>query len=236
MISTRTIVGLLMDRGTVTDYAADYGEPGYSKGFGADDDAVVLLGNYWCHCANGPDRERAEETARKNGYDRPHYLHGLECHYPRVFAALESRGCQLEWCDEWVVVNGRAYRTEPDSYSWQRSVVLNPDSCEYLVVGEDPDAWIDFAVNDSDRCLMAESVSHAELESRGFREQTCELENGWYGREDNPAEIFAAIREDDPTADVLFQLSYVEQFRISFCVWVRPADWEERAELEPVEQ
>lgn len=46
---------------------------------------------------------------------------------------LESAGYGLEWSDEWMIDynHDKAYRTSPDSYGWQSSIVLSGD-CEWL--------------------------------------------------------------------------------------------------------
>ena len=224
-ISTRTLVSALIDRGMTSgrgamDYASDYGEPGYRKNSSADPDSVVLFGDWWCTCENGPEGTYAPDDPVFAGRGK---LHGMEYHYPRTFAALEQRGCELEWSDEWVAVNDRAYRTQADSYSWEPSAVFDPDTGEYLIVGEDLDAWLSFAVNDPHRCIMSHAFSDEQYAAAGFTERTCELESGWYGREDDPETILAEIqsRED---SDVLFVLSGTEQFRVTFCVYVRPRE------------
>ena len=72
---------------------------------------------------------------------------------------------------------------------------------------------------------MRDSVADGDLIEAGYVERDCSLESGWYGADDDPRAIFAAIREREEDADVIFQLSRTEQFRVTFCVWVRnPAD------------
>lgn len=209
--------------GYVRDYAEDYGEPGYRKPSGADESSLILLGDFWCHCAHGSDAEKENARAAEAGTE-PRYLHSMEEHYPRIFRTLEERGCEMVWYDEWAIVWNHdgptlAYRTEPDSYSWQRSIVMD-DNGEWMSPETDPGTWIQWAENDSSRCLMG-WFPDAALEDAGYTERECELENGWYGVEDDPAEISRRIKEREGNPDVIFKLSGVEQFRVRFCVYVR---------------
>lgn len=208
----QTVISALSEDGsgeTLYDYASEYGEPGYSTR------GPVLLGNWWCHRHDCSYTERYEDGRRKT--------HGLEYHYPRLFAFLESEGCEFEWSDEWTIIDDKAYRTQADSYSWQPTAVWNDDICEYMVNGEDIDEWLEWAVNAASRCLMNDSFTDAELESAGFVERQCDYEDGWYGVNDDPAEIMRAIR-DRESVDVLFKLASTEQFRVTFCVYVREGE------------
>ena len=200
-------------RGYVSDYASEYGEPGYSS------EGPILLGNYWCHCANGPDAAEENTRAAERGSE-PHYLHGMECHHPRVFALLEEEGCALEWEDEWVIVNDRAYRTSPDSYSWAPTAVYDSDSGEFLVPEDGISAWLEWAINNPTRAFMPRMFSNEEMNAEGFEERDCSLESGWHGVEDDPRAILESLQEERD-CDVVFMISSNEQFRTKFCVYTR---------------
>lgn len=95
---------------TVTDYALDYGEPGYSITTTCDDGdetPVIVLGSWW---VNGGDH--------------------FERRWPRLNAQLEAQGVELVWHDEWTVDGdaSKAYRTQPDSMWWRPSYVYNEHS------------------------------------------------------------------------------------------------------------
>jgi hypothetical protein len=63
---------------------------------------------------------------------------------------LESLGYELEWDDEWCIVDGKAYRTEPTSYFWESRVMVSKDG-EWLTPDDLP-RWIEeCAVNSADR-------------------------------------------------------------------------------------
>lgn len=198
----------LMDDGVISDYADEFGERGYSA------TGPVLLGNYWCRRAECRDAGRE--------------LHDVAEHYPAEWALLESLGAVTEWEDEWYVSHesspSRAWRTTGDSYSWQSSLLW----CDGYVLTPDDDIaeWIAEVVDNPRRCLPGNVWGTADLIAEGFAERECGFESGWYGVEDDPSAITAAIRETDPDCEIVFQLSSAEQFRVTFCVFVRPADWE----------
>ncbi len=56
-------------------------------------------------------------------------------------------------------------------------------------------------------------------EGLGWEQQSCDFENGWYGRNDNPEEILKKLSAQN--FNVIFQLDYVNPFATGFCVWVR---------------
>lgn len=205
---------------TVHDVVPEYGEPGYSTRGGP-----ILLGDWWCRdrSCNYPD---TYDDGKKK-------VHGLEYHYPRVFAFLEREGCELEWYDEWTAIydENKCYRVEGTSYSWEPRVQWSDDLEDYMTPETDAETWIEWATNDPRKCLFS-WYPDAELERLGFVERQCDYESGWYGVEDDPTKILEAIkaRED---VDVLFKLAGVEQFRVRFCVYVRPAgdpDWDALSE------
>lgn len=217
-VETGTILRVLAEHPGyhVHDWADGYGEPGYSS------EGPVVLGDWWC---------RRQDCGYPDRYDNgKREVHGLEWHYPRVFAALEDAGCELVWDDEWVIPDGTnaAYRTTADSYQWQPTAVFNSDTCEYMVPEDGHDVWLEWAENDPSRCLMERSVSDADMTAAGYVEHECGLENGWHpGQDADPVKIADAIRREagDDDVDIIFQLSETSQFYIGFCVWVRyPAD------------
>ncbi len=198
----------LIDRGIVHDYADEYGEPGYHS------EGMVILGDYWCHCDKGPDKDKEGSK-----------LHGMEFHYPRLFAALEEQGHELEWYDEWITTHEnsptKAYRTTADSYSWQSSILWCDG--DFLTPDDGIEAWIEETVNDPHRCISSAVWSKQDIEAQGFREYQCGLENGWHpGQTDDPEVISKQIKKElGPDVDILYQLSENSQFYIGFCVFVR---------------
>lgn len=217
-VKLRTVIDVLYNGGdmeTIHDSASDYGEPGYSTRSGP-----VLLGDWWCRRADCSYPDTYDDGKKK--------VHAMEYHYPRVFAFLESEGCELEWYDEWTVVDDRAYRTQSDSYGWQPTAVWNDDIGDYMISGEDIGTWLDWAVNDPRRCLMARTFTDDELAAEGFVERQCDYASGWFaGMDDDPEAVARVIHEREPGTDVLFMLSETSQFYIKFCVYVREAEAEE---------
>lgn len=203
---------------------SEYGEPGYSHRYGATT-PLVVLGDYWCRCG------RVMEDDPCNPGEQHAALHEFEHHHPRIWAQLESQGVAFEWSDEWHLdyENDKAWRTQPDSYSWQPSIILPLEACEYITPDDDIETWIEACVNNPSMCVPRGVWSDAEIEATGFVEYQCGYENGWHpGQTDDPREITRLIREErGDDVEILFQLTQVQQFDISFCVWVRDPQGEE---------
>lgn len=199
------------------DYCDSYGEPGYWSAHTQG----VILGNYWCRCDHGPESD--EDRARDNFQP----LHGVEYHYPRVFAALEEQGFKLEWCDEWWIdyETGKAWRTQADSYSWQPSIIFDEEMGDYLTPDHDADVWIEWGVNNPDRCIPR--VVKIDLGAAGFEQwephNPHTYESGWHpGQTDDPREITKQIRSElGDDVEVVFQLDATGQFDVRFSAWVR---------------
>lgn len=242
-IGHRTVSALverMQDHGA--DWCDSYGEPGYQR----EGTAGVILGYYWCKCDAVQERFDAGSSKwTRVGADDPtapgdrrNYLHGLEHHYPRVFAALEEQGWQLEWSDEWWIdfETGKAWRTTEDSYSWQPSIVWDDDACDYLTPDHDVETWIDWAADDAHRCIPSRVWSSGDLSAAGFTqwepENPQQYESGWHpGQTDNPEEITREIRREVGDARrVVFLLDSTGQFDIRFSAWVEDEEREEEEE------
>ena len=193
----------------MTDYAGAYGEPGYRLPDGKT--PLVVLGSYWCRCD-------------KFGDDR---LHDIARHYPHAFERLEANGVELEWLDEWMVdyESDKAYRTEPDSYSWKPSVVLSDDG-EWLTPDDDIETWIGYVANEPTRCLPDNIYSASDLEEVGFDRWNGTFESGWHpGQTADPTAISDEIRAaHDSDLDIVFVLDNVGQFDIAFSAYFRPVE------------
>lgn len=146
----------------------------------------------------------------------------------RLADYLEAAGFELEWSDEWLVTyrspTSKAWRSQPDSYSWQPSYaitddgeIITPDDgaaefiahCELTDWSQQPRALPDW-------------VSAADLEQAEYRKYNSEaFEKGWHpGQADDPAQI--ARQLFDMGADsVVFQLDSVGQFDMRFSAWYR---------------
>lgn len=201
-------LNVLIDMGIVSDYAGEYGEPGYEVGEGQ----LVLMGDWWC-------RDKACSMATKD--DRKNFHAVDECR-PELFDLF--RHCEYEWHDEWIVdhYHDKAYRTQPNSYSWQPSFLWGDG--DIITPDDDIEVWIDACVNNADMALpnYLDVVSDESLLAAGFRELECGYESGWYGVEDSPRQILDNIHENmGNDVEVLFKLSKVEQFRVTWCVFVR---------------
>lgn len=209
------LISPLIDSGIITDFAADYGEPGYSFRDGATT-PLFLLGNWWCQCKRAGASIIPGHT----------HLHTVQDHHPRLWSQLEAQGVEYDFYDEWWVDDdtNKAYRTQPDSYIWQSVIQWNDDTGSYLTPDSDDDDWLGWAKNNPDRCLMA---NHREmLERQGFIQQGDAYHSGLHqGMDDRPGPVLAEIQHTAPSpVDVVFLLNETSQFYVSFTAWVRPVD------------
>ncbi len=229
------LVERLWNEGVVTDDASEYGEPGYSFDKPTDTNRF-LIGDWWCRCGRHPrtgQRERYHYSGDK--VIEASALHGVEEHHPRLWAQLAEQGIEVAFDDEWWVdcETGKAYRTQPDSYSWQSSIQWNEDMCDYMTPDHDFDVWLEWALNDTSRCLMASYRS--DLEAAGFTQyephDPHRYHNGWHeGMTDDPVKIRAEIdRWSDGQEDVVFLLDETSQFYVGFSAWTRPIEQEDVA-------
>lgn len=202
-LSNNTLTALY-NRGNLTDSASEYGEPGYST-----DKNAVLLGTYWCENYRCPLRQ-TEGT------------HSIEAHYPRIMRKLEE-AYELEWYDEWTVVDDKAYRTSPDSYSWTSSIQYTDDG-EYLTPESPADEWVEWAKNDPSRAICNYPTAD-QLAELGFTEHECGLQSGWHpGQTDNPKVVARNLVEMHLMGhdfDYLFRISEQSQFYTVFAVYVK---------------
>jgi len=222
-LSYKTIRDVL--DGTLGDYeyAHEYGEPGYTL---EGPTPMVVLGSYWCRCGKHP--RQGQIKGGWTGVDSIYHaddLHEYAEHHPRVWATMETQGVEFEWHDEWMIDhdNDKAYRTEPDSYSWQPSY-LYTEGGDILTPDDDIEDWIVELQNDPSRCMTRRAWHWCDLEEAGFEQFNGPFESGWFeGQNDDPKMVTDAIRRQyDDDVDILFYLNDTGQFDVRFTAWIRP--------------
>lgn len=179
------------------------------------------------------DKHNAEYCT---SYGEPGYQDPEKCiifsnwnYIPKGLAEwLEKCGYALEWSDEWMIdyAYSKAYRTEPDSYHWEPSIMLLPDSCEYITPDDSPSAWIEAceitANGQPMRCLPS-WINESDIIDAGFTLQNSDLESGFFpGQTDDPVKITADLIRRGAYR-VLFQKRENSQFYCRFAVY---ADFE----------
>lgn len=206
----------LMDLGIVTDYADEFGEPGYSL----DNEAgFFVIGDWWCRDreCDGPKRE-----------DGTRDLHEAMDHYPTLWEKLVEAGMETDFYDEWIVTHdsypSKAYRTTGDSYSWQSSILWTDG--DFLTPDDGIEPWIEWCL-ENDKGFSSAPWSEADLIAQGFTEYQCDYESGWFeGMNDDPEKVLAEVRKQvGEDVDVLPYLKETSQFYIRFCMFTRPKDW-----------
>jgi hypothetical protein len=212
-------------RGLYFEFAGSYGEPGYETNPSSDTETpLVVLGSYWCRCDAFVDTDGTYPAGDPK-------LHDIARHYPHTFARLEAQGVEFEWHDEWIVdhENDKAYRTQSDSYQWQPSYVLTDDG-ELLTPDDDIETWVEWAANDSSRCIPARVYSGTDLEAAGFTLYNTDghYESGWHdGQNGDPRVVTEQLRRehgDEDSVTVVFALDETSQFYIGFSAYYRKLD------------
>lgn len=128
---------------------------------------------------------------------------------------------EIEWKDEWVVIDGEAYRTTHDSYHWQPSIVwVEGDYVPVKELVRDEGYLEEEFMNSPKRAINFRDEGYREtLEGMGFREGEETYRNGLHqGMDDDPEKIYERLKD---RCDVIFEVSEVSQFYISFRAWAR---------------
>lgn len=184
----------------VTLVPAGYGEPGYDTG------KPVVLGNW-----NNIDRY---DPATRTRVDVDNTMERLA----KIFKYL---GWEVDWEDEYCSCSecGRAIRTKGDSYSWQ--MYGWADDGEFLCgdcIKEYPERYLEFLDGNP---RVALTIHGIDLSQHGYRLYQDGFENGFYpGQTDDPKKIAKELRAGG-IEHFIFVLDHVDQFDISFSVWVK---------------
>jgi hypothetical protein len=136
---------------------------------------------------------------------------------------LEKQGYSLEWSDEWTTCgNGKAWRTSPDCYQWESSIVLTDDG--EMLTRDDSHADVIEALaithqNQTPGCVPS-WVAQMELREEGYSLFAGELESGFHpGQTDDPAKLAKQAFEAGAER-VVFRKVENSQFYVRFECWV----------------
>lgn len=186
------VLNNLLENGEIESICSQYGEQGYTL---EQDKKAILFANW-------------------NNFDKyPNFMEWVEQNY------------EIEWSDEWVIDynESKAYRTSPNSYGWQQQVRITDDG-ELITPDSDIEDWIYYCVmtdyNQQARCLP-DFIEEELLVEQGFKLISEDLENGWYGRVDNPNKIAEEVFNEDKYEEIIFTLDSVGQFSMNFSVYAR---------------
>jgi hypothetical protein len=155
-------------------------------------------------------------------------------HFPRGLQSwLEDCGFELEWSDEWVVTyhsgKAKAWRTEPDCYSWQPSIVWDASYGEYLTRDDDPADIIDALQSEHPQDvngILPDWITQQDLMDAGYEMLSGDLESGWHhGQTDDPHKIQKEAFNNPKCSSVVFRKTENSQFYIKFECWVRLDAW-----------
>lgn len=143
--------------------------------------------------------------------------------YPRIVQAMEDSGVDFAFYDEWTVIDGKAFRTQPDSYGWQPSYYYWEGELIPFTGDDDIanlEGIIEDCYNSPDRALNLARLQPRHLESLGWARWAGGYEHGWHpGQNDNPRDIVASFRLDHQDDDYVFVVDGTGQFDIRFSLW-----------------
>lgn len=136
---------------------------------------------------------------------------------------LEKQGFELEWSDEWDICGqGKAWRTSPDSYSWEPDTHTTHDG-ELITRDDPPSDWI--AEMESDKYgqplgVLPSWITVADIEEAGYKLYEGDKESGWFpGQTDDPDEVrrraFKAGFDK-----IVFRKTEQSQFYMKWEAWV----------------
>lgn len=159
------------------------------------------------------------------GYSLSHGEKGILAadwnYFPRdVDKLLERAGFEVEWSDEWTDCSecGKAIRTSPDSYDFQKYWVWQEDECVCLNCVDWPE-YLKSIEDDASKAVVRECDPSKFGYVRVSQER--EYENGWHpGQTDSPRVILDALHEKGEDR-IIFRIPETSQFYIEFETWQR---------------
>lgn len=221
-LSYEFINNLAWERLDATGVAGEYGEPGYDMPTPTDPNPtpLVIFGNYWHRSGSKWDR-----IGRERGRLCPSWMDS----HPRLFAQLEAQGVDFAWCDEWIEIADKAYRSTHDSYGWQPSFWFCGQWDEYATLDDladnDLSLLTDDYVNNPRAAINLRGFDATRLVDAGWKQVNGVFQNGWHpGQDDDPVTLTDEWRKDNPTDDIVFVIDGVGQFDIDFLMFVKPLD------------
>lgn len=200
-------LGEITDGYTVMDLVKGCVEPGYSY----DDETVLVMGNW------NPKRFPRND-------DPP--LTEEENFGPRLAEMLDEVGAECEWYDEWVRCEDcfRAFRGQPDSYSWQMYGAFVENAAGYICAEcliENFEDYVQDYVDNPDTAITWADESTL-IENGWEKWNGHQYENGWHpGQNDDPRKIYEAIKSENDDLQIIFLIDNVGQFDIRFSAWIR---------------
>lgn len=157
------------------------------------------------------------------GYDdKPVILANWNNIHNKVFDSLESHGFSCEWEDEWIICDNcyKAFRSAPDSYSWEMYGHIFDG---YALCG-DCIEWDEYLESIENTPKMAVTCSlfsahKDEVESR-YTMVKDGFENGFHpGQNDDAESILKSMLEHNPNGRFIFVIDDQGQFDIEFSIY-----------------
>lgn len=199
-----------------------YCEPGYTD----PESGLIVTGNW----------NSQRKLRRVWPIDRPDFLDFAEVDtdaleewedntMPRIAAALEKAGIEIEWEDEWIECDDcyKLFRTSPDCYSWLPHFHMGDGyvTC-HDCIEEDPADYLEEIEGDANHALTLS----LDLEEFGYFQVGEERATGFHpGQNADPHEVASDLEKLGVTR-FLFEITGKGQFDAHWQLWVHNEDRE----------
>jgi hypothetical protein len=143
----------------------------------------------------------------------------IEEKYPNIYEYIDNN-FMLLYSDEWIILeDGKCYRTSPDSYGWQPSIVID---CDQYITSEtvndfSEDEFIDFLDRNSYLNNSKRAINLWGFEPRGLK-----IDNNYFHlfvHEANPEQVLSELLKNDPAGKYYFVIDAAAQFGLQFSIY-----------------
>ncbi len=205
----------ILNRLEEIDFSPEYAEPGYRLD---RNHQCILFGNWnnWGNYKNGAWTLDDESKMMD-----------------RIVSILDKCS-DICWSDEWSTCSecSKAFRTQADSYGWQRSYWEGDGEhlCLECAAKNAEDVLLSFENEENKAITRDLGIDPAQ---HGYWLAQEDFENGWHGGQDaDPAKIAKTLREKG-IYRFLFRIDSVGQFDLKFSLFIHEdekLDWEKHFE------
>jgi hypothetical protein len=143
----------------------------------------------------------------------------IEKEYPNICEYLDNN-FMLLYSDEWIILeDGKCYRTSPDSYFWQPSIIVDCD--QYITVNELNDysneEFLEFLERNNYLNNPKTAINLWGFEPRGVHVE--EEEFYMFENHREPETILSELLKSDPDGKYYFVIDGVSQFGLDFSIY-----------------
>ena len=184
--------------------------------------AKTIAGDYVSNLLNDCTIQDYADEYGEPGYQNEGklILLGNWNHFDKDTLDLLEEFYELEWEDEWMIIEGKAYRTSPDCYGWKPSFYMDDGGQCWVEEDMDRELVIElFGITSHHNTNLKAIPFDLDLHKLGFTKVNEDsFENGWHGINDDPQKIIDKMLKENNDKVYVFTYSS-EQFRVNFDLW-----------------